>query len=202
MDIKDLLLKVKYKTHFILIVKLYINLKIFKYKIFSNCSRVKGTPIYNNPVLMIGFGEIVFEGKVNLGVYPSPYFYNTYIHIEARNKTSKIIIKNGVWINNNACILSDGGEIVIEENTLIGANFTIIDSDFHDLHPLRRKNRGEISSVKIEENVFIGNNVTVLKGVIIGKNSIIANGSIVTKSIPENVIAGGNPCKIIKPIDD
>jgi maltose O-acetyltransferase len=49
--------------------------------------------------------------------------------------------------------------------------------------------------------VFIGSNVTVLKGVVIGENSVIANGSVVTKSIPANVIAGGNPCKFLKNIE-
>ena len=52
--------------------------------------------------------------------------------------------------------------------------------------------------VIIENNVFIGNNVTILKGVIIGKNSVIGSNSVVCKSIPNNVIASGNPAKVIK----
>ncbi len=54
------------------------------------------------------------------------------------------------------------------------------------------------AKVVIGENVFIGSNVRILKGVEIGNNSIIGNSSIVTKSIPANVIAGGNPVKILK----
>lgn len=53
----------------------------------------------------------------------------------------------------------------------------------------------------IEDNVFIGNNVKIPKGVRIGKNSVIAYGSIVTKSIPANVIAGGNPAKMVRKIE-
>jgi acetyltransferase-like isoleucine patch superfamily enzyme len=56
--------------------------------------------------------------------------------------------------------------------------------------------------VQIYRNVFIGADVTILKGVVIGENSIIASGSVVTKSIPGNVIAAGNPCVVIKPISD
>ena len=52
----------------------------------------------------------------------------------------------------------------------------------------------------ISENVFIGDNVTILKGVTIGVNSVIGNGSIVTKSIPDNVIAAGNPARVIRNI--
>ena len=52
--------------------------------------------------------------------------------------------------------------------------------------------------VVIGENVFAGSNVKILKGVSIGDNTVIGNGSVVTKSIPGNVIAGGFPCRIIK----
>jgi acetyltransferase-like isoleucine patch superfamily enzyme len=52
--------------------------------------------------------------------------------------------------------------------------------------------------VTIEDNVWLGMNVIVLKGVTIGKNSMIAANSVVTKDIPENVLAGGYPCKVIR----
>jgi len=78
----------------------------------------------------------------------------------------------------------------------------ILDSDFHALHPQKRIGGIPLTGkVQIEENVFIGSRVTILKGVTIGKNSVVANGSIVSKSIPANVIAAGIPCKIIKNLD-
>ncbi len=55
-----------------------------------------------------------------------------------------------------------------------------------------------MASIHIQQNVFLGSNVTILKGVTIGRNSIIGNGSVVTKSIPDNVIAAGNPAKVIR----
>lgn len=56
--------------------------------------------------------------------------------------------------------------------------------------------------INIGENVWIGANATVLSGVTIGKNSVIGAGSVVTKDIPENVVAVGNPCKVLRPITD
>lgn len=54
----------------------------------------------------------------------------------------------------------------------------------------------------IEDNVWIGANVTINQGVTIGKNTIIGSGSVVTKSIPENVIAAGNPCRVLREITE
>ena len=56
--------------------------------------------------------------------------------------------------------------------------------------------------VHIEECVWIGAGVTVLPGVTIGKNSVIGAGSIVTRDIPENVVAVGNPCRVLRPIGE
>lgn len=99
-------------------------------------------------------------------------------------------------------LISEGEGITIGDKTLIGLNVEITDSDFHDLHPDRRTcGTPATAKVILGSNVFIGSNVKILKGVTIGDNSIIANGSIVTKSIPKNVIAGGIPAKIIKKID-
>lgn len=84
---------------------------------------------------------------------------------------------------------------------LIGFNCEILDSDFHDLSPIpdKRKNgKAKMGKVVIENNVFIGSNCSILKGVTIGENSVIANSSVVVRSIPPNVIAEGNPCRIVK----
>ena len=176
--------------------------RIIKYRILSTCKKVFGLPVRNCPVLINGLGSISFGKNVNLGFADSPYFYNSYIYLEARNINSKIEIMSGVYLNNNACIICEGAEgIKIGANTLIGTSFTLYDSNFHDLDPFARFDGiPETAGVIIGENVFIGSNVTVLKGVEIGNNSIIGSGSIVSKTIPENVIAAGNPCRVIKPL--
>ncbi len=86
--------------------------------------------------------------------------------------------------------------ITIGSNVLCGANTLITDGDWH----IKDSRAGEPAAVIIGDNVWLGEGVKVLKGVCIGENSVIGAGSVVTKSIPANVIAGGNPCKIIKDI--
>lgn len=88
--------------------------------------------------------------------------------------------------------------IRIEKNVRIGANTLITDGDAH----LDDPRAGEPKPVHICENVWLGMNVTVLKGVTIGRNSLIGAGSIVTKDIPANVVAAGNPCRVVKSLDE
>lgn len=84
--------------------------------------------------------------------------------------------------------------IKIGNDVRCATNTTICDSDWHPDDP-----RTSLSKpIVIEDNVWLGYNVTVWKGVTIGKNSIIGANSLVTKDIPANVIAAGNPCRVIK----
>lgn len=87
--------------------------------------------------------------------------------------------------------------IQIGKHVKCGANTLITDSDWH----LNDYRSGEPKPVIIEDNVWLGEGVKVLKGVTIGKNSVIGAGSVVTKNIPADVIAAGNPCKVIKNIN-
>ena len=86
--------------------------------------------------------------------------------------------------------------VILGNNVRVGANVTIMDGDAHQNDPRAGKNK----AIEIEDNVWIGASVIVLKGVTIGKNSVIGAGSVVVKSIPSNVIAAGNPCRVIRPI--
>ena len=106
---------------------------------------------------------------------------------------------NNVYINSN-CTLVDDGHIYIGDNVLIGPNVTLATAN----HPLdaeqRRKALQYNKDIIIEENVWLGANVVVVPGVRIGKNSVIGAGSVVTKDVPEGVLAFGNPCRVIKKI--
>lgn len=84
--------------------------------------------------------------------------------------------------------------ITLGNNVRCGANTLITDSDWH----LDDPRSGTPSDVVIEDNVWLGVNSVVLKGVTIGANTVIGANSVVTKSIPANVIAAGNPCKVIR----
>jgi acetyltransferase-like isoleucine patch superfamily enzyme len=173
--------------------------RVLKFRLLSDCRDIKGRPLRYQPVQINGKGMVEFDINVRLGVNPSPFLYSGYIYIDARKENSKISFGENVWINNNCVFISEGEGITIGENTLIGSSCEIVDSDFHDLHPLKRSG-GQVktAAVIIGKNVFIGSNVKILKGVSIGDNSIIANGSIVTKSIPGSVIVAGIPAKFIR----
>lgn len=84
--------------------------------------------------------------------------------------------------------------IKIGNNVRCGANTLITDSDWHTDDPRTSDDKPVI----IDDNVWLGYGVKVLKGVHIGENSLIGACSIVTKDIPANVVAAGNPCKVIK----
>jgi acetyltransferase-like isoleucine patch superfamily enzyme len=96
--------------------------------------------------------------------------------------------------------------IEIGPGCMLGANVIVVDSDFHPLDPARRHEPPDsdaiaVAPVRIEQNVFIGTNSIVLRGVTIGANSVIGAGSVVTRDIPANVVAAGNPCRTIRPLD-
>jgi acetyltransferase-like isoleucine patch superfamily enzyme len=88
-------------------------------------------------------------------------------------------------------------KIELGKNVLCGANTTITDFDWHSLSDDHRGQNILSNPVVIHDNVWLGMNTVVLKGVEIGENSVIGANSVVTKSIPANAIAAGNPAKII-----
>ncbi|MBR5941692.1 MAG: maltose O-acetyltransferase [Neisseriaceae bacterium] len=108
-----------------------------------------------------------------------------------------IRIGKEVFIN-TACVFTDLGGIVIEDKVLIAPNVKIISVN-HDINPQTR--RGLIlSPVHIKKNAWIGAGATILPGVTIGENSIIAAGAVVNKNVPDNTIYGGIPAKLLKNI--
>ena len=103
-----------------------------------------------------------------------------------------------IIINKGATILSPAS-VVIEDNVLIGPNVQIVTVD-HDLKD--RHNLFHFGKVTIRDNAWLGIGVTVCPGVTIGRNSVVAAGSVVTKDVPDYVMVGGIPAKIIKNLDD
>ncbi len=154
-------------------------------------------------IVALGMGEIELGKNAQLGVYQSPGFKYGDFYLEARTSVAKIIIGSNVSINNNCTIIADKATIEIGESTLIGPDFYCTDSDFHPLASSQRLENSYTSKpIKIGSNVFIGARVTVLKGVTIGNNSVVAAGSVVVKNVPAGAIVGGNPSKIIRMLLD
>ncbi len=114
---------------------------------------------------------------------------------------SKIIIGSNVALIGTS-ITCRTTSIEIMDGVIIAPNVIIVDSDFHDLwSPDNRNCRmgyENDKAVKICKNVWIGMNSVILKGVTIGENSVIGAGSVVIGDIPENVIAAGNPARVVK----
>lgn len=113
--------------------------------------------------------------------------------------SEKAIISIGNNCGFSGTVIGAMEKIEIGNDVLCGANTLITDFDWHGILPHERKTSpGDSRPIIIGNNVFIGYGTVVLKGVTIGDNSVIGANSVVTKSIPANVIAGGNPCKVIK----
>lgn len=95
-------------------------------------------------------------------------------------------------------------EIVIEDNSIIGANCKIIDNDFHGILSDERNKQECIKDARIfiGKNSFIGCNCIILKGTTLGKNCIVGAGSVVNGKFKDNCIIVGNPARVIKYIDD
>ncbi len=134
--------------------------------------------------------EKLFNKKFN-NIYIEPPFYCDYgTNIELGEK---------VYMNFN-CVILDCTKVKIGDNTLIGPSVQI----YTATHPLDFETRNQeleyAKPITIGKNCWIGGGTIILPGVEIGDNCVIGAGSVVTKSIPENHLAIGNPCKIIKNI--
>ena len=135
------------------------------------------------------FSELIGK-KVDDTFFMIPPFYTDF--------GENITIGKNVFIN-HACTFMDRGGITIEDNVLIGPKVNLITTN-HPINPAERK--ATISKpILIKKGAWIGVGATILPGIIIGENSIVAAGAVVSKNVPDNVIVGGIPAKIIKKIN-
>lgn len=109
----------------------------------------------------------------------------------------------GSGIYANFCLtLVDDGNIYVGDNVLFGPNVTVATAN-HPIDPdLRRKGLQYVRDVHIGENAWIGAQTVILPGVTIGKNTVIGAGSVVTRDIPDNTVAFGNPCRVVREIGE
>lgn len=110
-----------------------------------------------------------------------------------------ILVGDGTYINMN-CNFVDDGEIRIGKNVLFGPAVTIATTG-HPVNPNLRQYM-YADPVEIGDNCWIGANVVILPGVTIGANSVIGAGSVVVRDIPENCVAVGNPCRVLREIGE
>lgn len=188
-------------------IKLFIypHWNSFKFKL-KGVSFGKKMNIYTKLYLHIGL-----ESQIKIGDYFT-FTSGDCINPLCRNIKGCIVTnpKASINIGDNVGISSSclwaHSSINIGNNVKIGGDCILMDSDAHSLNYLDRRhpemdrlNKTDIP-INIEDDVLIGTRCIILKGVTIGARSIIGSGSVVTKSIPSDCIAAGNPCKIIRNI--
>ncbi len=111
-----------------------------------------------------------------------------------------ISVGRNVFVNQN-CTFYDLGGLDIADDVMIGPNVSIITTG-HPLEPSQRRAAVIAKPIAIEKNVWIAANATIIGGVTVGENSVVAAGSVVTKDVPPNTLVGGNPARVIRSIAD
>jgi len=112
-----------------------------------------------------------------------------------------IEVGENFFANYNFTVL-DVGKVIIGDNAFIAPNVSIYTAG-HPIHPLSRNSGYEYGlDIVIGDNVWLGGSVSIMPGVHIGSNVVIGGGSVVTRDIPDNVLAVGNPCRVVREITE
>ncbi|WP_133650558.1 sugar O-acetyltransferase [Paraburkholderia flava] len=109
-----------------------------------------------------------------------------------------IRVGRNVFINQN-CTFYDLGGLDIGDDVMIGPNVSLITSG-HPIEPSQRRNGVIAKPIVIGKNVWIAAGATIIGGVTVGENSVVAAGSVVTRDVPPNTLVGGNPARVIRSI--
>ena len=112
----------------------------------------------------------------------------------------EIRVGHNVFVNQN-CTFYDLGGIDIADDVMIGPSVSIITTG-HPLEPSQRRAATIGKPIAIEKNVWIAAGATIIGGVTVSENSVVAAGSVVTKAVPPNTLVGGNPGRVIRSIGD
>lgn len=155
--------------------------------------------------------SLVVSNKAQKFSLGSNVTFNNYLD-QSWNSKCKIYVREGASLsigNNsgmNGVLIYCAQTVIIGDYVNIGGGTRISDTNHHNLDWQKRRDPrtniiAKTSPIVIEDDVFIGANCYIGKGVTLGARSIIAAGSVVTKSIPSDCMAGGNPCKVIKKLN-
>ena len=173
---------------------LKINLKSQKIRFGKNLKTYGKTIVIKYPGSELSFGQnLRFRSQ----------FRSNSVGLYRRNILSTLTKEAKIQIGNNSgfsgVAISAAKSVIIGDNVMVGANVTITDTDWH---PIRVGESVKTDSIFIGNNVWIGLNSTILKGVEIGDNTVIGANSLVIHSIAANSIAAGNPCRVVKSLNN
>jgi maltose O-acetyltransferase len=147
----------------------------------------------NGPVIIRNSGTIEIGDQV---ILDSKWYKPIYIQLS--RPEAKLTIENNAFINFGTEI-SLVKEVFIGAYSMISIDCLIYDTDWHSLDGLDRD--VPVAATRIGRGVWLGARVIVMKGVTIGDNTVVAANSVVTQDLPNNVLAGGNPAKVIRSIE-
>lgn len=169
--------------------------------------------VYNKVYITGAKGNITIGDNFHLtsGDAINPICRNIRACIHLGSCKASITIGNHVGMSSPSIWVNE--RLTIGNNVNIGGNCMILDTDTHQIDYLARRGQKaanlddpkttvQTAPVTIEDDVWIGANCIILKGVTIGAHSVIGAGSVVTKSIPADSIAAGNPCRVIRKIEE
>jgi acetyltransferase-like isoleucine patch superfamily enzyme len=191
--VKKIILKY-IKTYFnIFVLSIKSILTYFKLK-FKGVQFKKG--VLGNSFYINNKGKIILGQNVYLHSFPDGSMHRTALSTYFNN--SVIVIGDNCRLNGT--IIHCNERIEIGKNCMFGPGTVIVDNDSHRIVTdfIERRKKPESKPILINDNVWIGMNCTVLKGVTIGENSIVAAGSLVTKDVFENSLVGGHPAELIR----
>ena len=159
--------------------------------------------ILNGRVHFHGFGKFIIGDRVT--IQSSPDVNSCAGGQEAHFTCNEnAILKIGNHVGISHCAITAAESVVIGDDVLIGSNCMICDTDFHSIDFEKRNSLNDdtvkTAPVLIKKGAFIGARSIILKGVTIGEYSVIGAGSVVTKSVPDGEMWGGNPARFIKKI--
>lgn len=159
---------------------------------------------YGAPIITLSSGSRIEIGARTVLCSHSNYTALGVCHpVVLRTLRPDAAIRIGADVGISGATICAAKSIEIGAETLLGANVTIVDTDFHALDAINRRYNNDpaniaVAPVVIGRNVFIGTGAIVLKGASIGANSVIGAGSVVVGPIPDNVIAAGNPARVVR----
>lgn len=166
---------------------------------FGRRFRIFGAPILQR----VANSEILFGDGLELRSTPrsnplaprSPCVFAT--------REAGAVIRVGVDCGFSGAAIVAASRIEIGDRVMVGSNATIVDTDFHPLSPLARRThaRPVARPVRIEDDVFIGTQAMILKGVTVGRGAVVGAGAVVTRDVPPFTIVAGNPARVVGEVE-
>ncbi len=146
------------------------------------------------------YGKLALRGSGKVVVGDDVVFSANlrHVYLGVSSSAAEIRLGDKVWLNGTSISCSD--RVTIGNRALVG-RVDLIDHEFHDPRDLTRKRAIRSAPIVLEDDTWVGNDCLILKGVTIGRYSVIGARTVVRKSLPSRVVAIGNPAQIVKRLD-